>query len=111
MLKTFTGMILLALITPLLLILYTVSFLGIVSSWLFEIIYEPIYNMAGKPFDKNKLKQKTNFMGNRRSVNSMELLDLVVEIERYLSSNDIDPSDMFVDELLSKLNEDGLEDL
>jgi hypothetical protein len=50
--KKVIGVLLLVAFVPVWIILYLIALCGIVANSLFELLYEPIYKLAGKPLDR-----------------------------------------------------------
>jgi len=52
MMKRIIGVLLLVAFAPMWLLLYLIALCGIVANSLFELLYEPIYKLAGLPLDR-----------------------------------------------------------
>jgi hypothetical protein len=50
--KTIVGILMLVALIPVWGTLYLAAWCGIVANSLFDVLYDPIYKLAGKPFDK-----------------------------------------------------------
>lgn len=48
----YVGIIALILLIPLWIVLYAVAWIGAVAHTLFDALYQPLYDLSGKPLDK-----------------------------------------------------------